>query len=136
VYGSKDIASTWKLLIILGATTFGVFICLVGYAVIQREGAEWYTAYEIVKRAMLYLGLYDVEFEVKNRSKLLLMPKQPTFAFSRMKESANKKWYKLFSGLVKGELGIRDYFQTTFLLCAILFVAFLVFSYLTLCYAS
>jgi hypothetical protein len=163
VYGNKDIFYVWKLLIIAGGATFGVFMSLVGFAVVRREGIEWYTAYEIVKRSILYLGLFDVEFETMGR-KLRLMPEQEPLNFATFKvagktrENANKRLRDLFVGLLfnvynglpktrslrewmrkelshkikRVNLGIRDYFQITFIASAALFAIFLLFSILTI----
>jgi hypothetical protein len=163
VYANKDIASVWRVILIFGGTAFGIFICLIGYTVVRMEAIEWYTTDEIVKRAMLYLKLYDVKVEDEGGKMFPLIPRPQIRDFATFKQTGKKVEQKktmgdLFLGLIfaaysklplthsfrvwmrrilggrvqRVELGIRDYFQITFLISAALFLAFMIFSCLTL----
>ncbi len=136
------------LLTVLG-NLFGCVLSLIGYNAVRREGEMFYEARQIRARILVALGLDQLMPEPHERESLMPQKDFKIKDFNSVKSKANEPLLKLFCKALKAffhasiirkptkrnsknGLGIRDGFQLTFLITALLFIVLLVVSLITL----
>ena len=136
-----------KTLIIVAISIFGIFISLMGYHVVRKESEFFYEARQIRARIFAYLNI-NKSMDAPHCGKYLLPDSETSVEdFEPFILKANKPLRKLFINAIlipfqvsiksnanrnKRNLGIRDCFQLTFIITAFLFLAFAIFSAITI----
>jgi len=133
----------WQKALIMGlGSLFGCFISLMGYNVVRREGEFFHKAIQIYNDTAKVLKIHErvpkaiVTIQPQaNKSFCELI--RSAFLTARdslcgfltkcLKKKLNKRKRK-----PENNLGIRDFFQLTFLITALLFIVFGTFSVLTI----
>ena len=121
----------WQRALLMGlGSLFGIFISFMGFNVIRREGEYFYEAIRICNHTIATLKFDQPMPNQEGSGPNALMPQ------GKLRDQANLPLRKLVVSVFKGNdrkgLGIRDCFQLTFLITALLFLGFGVFSIITL----
>ncbi|MDH5782035.1 MAG: hypothetical protein OEZ07_05655, partial [Dehalococcoidia bacterium] len=109
-----------------------IFISLMGYVVVRRESQYFHKAIQIYNRTIIALGLNQPMPHPSGNSPISLMPPIDIQDFDSVKSKANKPLHELIASVFKRNLGIRDCFQLTFVISALLFIVFCIFSVIAL----
>lgn len=132
VYVNRPLVAWQNVAILAAGSAFGVFISLIGYGVVRRESEYFHQALQTYNRSLIALGL-DQRMPHPYGSESL-MPRHEIRIqdFNSVKLQANKSLRQLVAAVFKRrKLGIRDCFQLTFLITAFFFIAFAIFSGIT-----
>ena len=115
VVTSEFISIKTKELIIIGISLIGIFISCSAYRVVRKEGEYFFEAKQIYFNTIVALKINTLVYLPNS------YPKIQSKCFNLVND-ANKPLLGLFSGLFKKrKLGIRDYFQLTFIIFFIIF---------------
>lgn len=122
----------WQKALIMGlGSLFGFFISIVGHKVVRRESEYFYEARQMYDRIIIALRLNQPMPDPYSSESFF--PYQVRVEdWKCVRSQANKPLHKLIGGLFKRNLGIRDHFQLSFLVAALLFAGFGIFSIITL----
>jgi hypothetical protein len=135
VYSQSQLYAWQKVAMITFGCLFGLCLSFLGYLVIRKEGIYFRDAMEIFCRTSRALGLHESQEHVSDQKRrLALMPEYPVSeSFEEARDKANKSFTRLLSSVYQPKtLGVRDCFQLIFVLSGLLFVAFCIFTWLTL----
>lgn len=132
IYVNQFSVVGYKILLIVIVSLFGIFISWMGYTVVRREGEFFYEAFQVYKHTAVALGLNQPVPHPNGGKPIPLMPQTDIQDFVDVKSKANKSFRELITSVFKKEFGIRDCFQLTFVISAVLFIFFCIFSVLTL----
>jgi hypothetical protein len=105
-----------KILLIIPASGFGIFISCVGIRVIRREGDQLHEALQIHYRLLEKLGLSKYEVMSKNGKTEKLLPSHDIVRFSEV--TANRPFKTLMRHPFAKDRTIRDFFQITLIVAA------------------
>ena len=111
IYSNQSLAAQDRVVLLIGASGFGFFISLLGYGVVRREGNQFYSARKKYYYVMARLKEPSQQIEEANKS---------LCGLTKSVGRTIRYW--------KNDLSIRDCFQLTFIVSAILFVAFAIFA--------
>jgi hypothetical protein len=136
-----------KSSIIVAISILGIFISIMGYHVVRKEGEFFYEARQIRARIFTYLNI-NKSMDAPHCGKYLLPDNETNVEdWDSFRLKANKPFRELFTNAIlipfqvliksgahenKRNLGIRDCFQLTFIITAFLFLAFAIFSAITI----
>jgi len=112
IYTSNSLCNQSKLIFIFIASLVGIFLCIIAFRVLRREGEYFHTA--LSRFVKEYNSIYTTS----------PLPDVP--------EKANKNIRELIKSFLTCKIGVRDSFQLLFLLFIVIFVGILLFSFLTL----
>lgn len=117
---TSDIHACYKLVLIVVASLFGVYLSVAALIVIYKEGEYFHEARQLYARTAIALGLNESQPNLpENKS---LGPTVKCQDFDDVKSQANKC-----------DFGIRHFFRLTFKVAILLFIGFIIFSAITLC---
>lgn len=138
--GQLFIRPTEILILTIIGSVFGIFMSLTAYSVVRREGEYFHEALQISARISSALNLNESKLPHPFVGESLLPPEEVTVeTWYLVTSDANKPLLKLFLGGVKAlrhaslkkrpskeerDFRVRDGFQLTFIVLAVLFAAF------------
>ncbi len=108
----------WRILLLFLGGCFGAFISITGLKVVGREGEGFCETQQIFDRVVIELGIH--EMIVNDES--LAHEKTKVRDMKAVRKEANKPYYRLVIGFFTGKIGIRDYFQLTFVVSTLAFI--------------
>ena len=123
IFGFSRLNDVLVALVNIPLSLVRIFVCLMGYSVVRKEGRFFYEAMQVRNRLYDAIGINngtDIQLE--------LIPEEhiEIFSWRDTREKANNPFILLFLRAINPvkwkSLGIRDWFQVTLLLSILLFI--------------
>ena len=146
VYTNAQLCPLQKAVLITLGSLFGIFLAIIGFVVVRKEGEYFKESIETVNRTSQALGLNKPPSIIFGPTLPLMPDYEISESFEEARNKANKKFMCLLRSILphrstpdeKGRtdcdrnLGIRDCFQLVFVFSGLLFFFICIITWITL----
>jgi hypothetical protein len=109
----------WRVTLLTLVGFFGTFMSITGLRVIRKEGEYLCEQQQIFDRVVIESGIREMRVDGQSLAYDDIEVKE----LKTVRKEANQPYWMLVTGFFTGKLGIRDYFQLTFVVSTAAFIA-------------